>query len=158
MASIKVGDAAPDFNLLNQRSESVSLSEFVGKKNIVLYFYPKAMTPGCTVQACGIRDSSADFIELDTIVMGISPDNYKKLIRFEEKHKLNFDLLSDEDHSVTESYGCWGMKKFMGKEYTGVLRSTFIIDKKGFIVHVIDKVNTKKHHQDVLSWVKENLL
>lgn len=158
MALIKVGDAAPDFNLLNQRSESVSLSEFVGKKNIVLYFYPKAMTPGCTVQACGIRDSSADFIELDTIVMGISPDNYKKLIRFEEKHKLNFDLLSDEDHSVTESYGCWGMKKFMGKEYTGVLRSTFIIDKKGFIVHVIDKVNTKKHHQDVLSWVKENLL
>ena len=158
MALIKVGDAAPDFNLLNQRSESVSLSEFVGKKNIVLYFYPKAMTPGCTVQACGIRDSSTDFIELDTIVMGISPDNYKKLIRFEEKHKLNFDLLSDEDHSVTESYGCWGMKKFMGKEYTGVLRSTFIIDKKGFIVHVIDKVNTKKHHQDVLSWVKENLL
>jgi|TARA_B110000444_G_scaffold237104_1_gene249514 peroxiredoxin Q/BCP len=158
MALIKVGDAAPDFNLLNQRSESVSLSEFVGKKNIVLYFYPKAMTPGCTVQACGIRDSSADFIELDTIVMGISPDNYKKLTRFEEKHKLNFDLLSDEDHSVTESYGCWGMKKFMGKEYTGVLRSTFIIDKKGFIVHVIDKVNTKKHHQDVLSWVKENLL
>lgn len=158
MALIKVGDAAPDFNLLNQRSESVSLSEFVGKKNIVLYFYPKAMTPGCTVQACGIRDSSTDFIELDTIVMGISPDNYKKLTRFEEKHKLNFDLLSDEDHSVTESYGCWGMKKFMGKEYTGVLRSTFIIDKKGFIVHVIDKVNTKKHHQDVLSWVKENLL
>ena len=158
MALIKVGDAAPDFNLLNQRSESVSLSEFVGKKNIVLYFYPKAMTPGCTVQACGIRDSSADFIELDTIVMGISPDNYKKLTRFEEKHKLNFDLLSDEDHSVTESYGCWGMKKFMGKEYTGVLRSTFIIDKKGFIVHVIDKVNTKKHHQDVSSWVKENLL
>jgi peroxiredoxin Q/BCP len=158
MALIKVGDAAPDFNLLNQRSESVSLSEFVGKKNIVLYFYPKAMTPGCTVQACGILDSSADFIELDTIVMGISPDNYKKLTRFEEKHKLNFDLLSDEDHSVTESYGCWGMKKFMGKEYTGVLRSTFIIDKKGFIVHVIDKVNTKKHHQDVLSWVKENLL
>ena len=158
MALIKVGDAAPDFNLLNQRSESVSLSEFVGKKNIVLYFYPKAMTPGCTVQACGIRDSSADFIELDTIVMGISPDNYKKLTRFEEKHKLNFDLLSDEDHSVTESYGCWDMKKFMGKEYTGVLRSTFIIDKKGFIVHVIDKVNTKKHHQDVLSWVKENLL
>ncbi|MCH9843355.1 MAG: thioredoxin-dependent thiol peroxidase [Gammaproteobacteria bacterium] len=158
MALIKVGEAAPDFNLLNQHSKSISLSEFFGKKNIVLYFYPKAMTPGCTVQACGIRDSSDDFRELDTIVMGISPDNHSRLARFKEKQKLNFDLLSDEDHSVTESYGCWDMKKFMGKEYIGVLRSTFIIDKKGFVVHVIDKVNTKKHHQDVLSWVKENLL
>ena len=92
MALIKVGEAAPDFNLLNQHSKSISLSEFFGKKNVVLYFYPKAMTPGCTVQACGVRDSSDDFSELDTIVLGISPDNYSRLARFEEKHKLNFDL------------------------------------------------------------------
>ena len=158
MALIKVGEAAPDFNLLNQHSKSISLSEFFGKKNVFFYFYPKAMTPGCTVQACGVRDNSDDFSELDTIVLGISPDNYSRLARFEENQKLNFDLLSDEEHSGTESYGWGGMKKFMGKEYIGVLGSTFIIDKKELVVHIIDKVNTKKHHQDVLSWVKENLL
>ena len=158
MALIKVGETAPNFGLLNQRGENVTLSEFSNKKNIVLYFYPKAMTPGCTVQACGIRDSAVEFDELDTVVLGISPDSFSRLARFEEKQELNFDLLSDEDHIVTKSYGCWDMKKFMGKEYMGVLRSTFIINKTGMVSFVMGKVNTKNHHQDVLSWIKGNLV
>jgi peroxiredoxin Q/BCP len=157
MTLLQVGVNAPNFKLLNQRNETISLSDFFGKKNVVLYFYPKAMTPGCTVQACGIRDSFTEFKQLDTVVIGISPDNTSRLARFEEKQELNFDLLSDEGKAAIELYGCWGLKKFMGKEYNGVLRTTFIIDKKGFIAHVIDKVNTKKHDQEVLLWIKNNL-
>ena len=157
MNSPRVEEQAPSFELLNQCGESVSLAEFNGKKNVVLYFYPKAMTPGCTVQACGIRDSASEFHDFDTVVLGISPDVFARLARFEEKQGLNFNLLSDEDHVVTESYGCWDMKKFMGREYMGVLRKTFIIDKTGKISLVMDKVNTKTHHQDVLLWIKNNL-
>ena len=157
MNSPRVEEQAPSFELLNQRGESISLAEFNGKKNVVLYFYPKAMTPGCTVQACGIRDSASEFHDFDTVVLGISPDAFARLARFEEKQGLNFNLLSDEDHVVTESYGCWDMKKFMGREYIGVLRKTFIIDKTGKISLVMDKVNTKTHHQDVLLWIKNNL-
>ena len=152
-----IGEAAPDFSLQNQRGETVNLSDFKGKKTVVLYFYPKAMTPGCTVQACGIRDTRSDFDALDTVVLGVSPDAYPRLARFEEKQELNFDLLSDEDHAVTESYGCWGLKKFMGREFMGVLRTTFIIGKDGTIKLVMNKVKTKTHHDDVLSWIKENL-
>lgn len=157
MAFPEVGQSAPDFSLQNQRGETVSLADFAGKKNVVLYFYPKAMTPGCTTQACGIRDSKAEFADLDTVVLGVSPDPYPRLARFEEKQDLNFDLLSDEDHAVTESYGCWDLKKFMGREFMGVLRTTFVIDKKGKIALVMNKVKTKTHHEDVQNWIKENL-
>ena len=157
MAFSEVGTPANDFSLFNQRGEKVSLADFRGIKNVLLYFYPKAMTPGCTVQACGIRDSKDQFAELDTVVMAVSPDSVDRLVKFEDKQELNFTLLSDEDHQVTESYGAWDMKKFMGREYMGVLRSTFVIGKDGLIKHVMPKVKTKTHHDDALAWIKENL-
>ncbi len=116
------------------------------------------MTPGCTVQACGIRDSKKNLSHAQTVVFGISPDAPKRLTKFIEKEGLNFDLLSDQDHQVAESYGSWGRKKFMGREYDGVLRTTFIIDRDGRLQHVIEKVKTQTHHHDVLDWVKTNLL
>ena len=152
-----VDSPAPDFDLLNQREERVSLADFRGKHNVVLYFYPKAMTPGCTVQACGIRDHKADFQKIETAVFGVSPDKPARLTKFEERDNLNFDLLSDEDHKISEAYGVWGLKKFMGREYMGVHRITFIIDKQGVLRKIFEKVNTKTHHDDVISWVSENL-
>lgn len=155
MAFPKVGNMAPAFSLLDQDGKKVSLAQFKGKQNVVLYFYPKAMTPGCTVQACGIRDSKKAFAKLDTVVLGVSPDPVAKLGKFIEKQDLNFTLLSDEDHAVAEKYGAWGLKKFMGKEFMGVLRTTFIIGKDGRLKHVMDKVATKTHHDDVIAVVKE---
>ena len=157
MGFAKVGTQAPAFTLLDQRGNRISLADYAGKKNVVIYFYPKAMTPGCTVQACGIRDSYAEYEANDTVVLGVSPDSVDRLIKFEDKQELNFKLLSDEDHAVTESFGAWGLKKFMGREYMGVLRSTFVIDKQGEIVMVMEKVKTKTHDQDVLDWIKSNL-
>jgi peroxiredoxin Q/BCP len=140
---------APQFTTTNQDGENVSLADFKGQK-VVLYFYPKAMTPGCITQACGIRDSKEAFAEANTIVLGISPDAAKLLTRFTEKKELNFTLLSDEDHQIAESYGVWALKKFMGKEYIGIHRVTFIIDEEGMLRHVMAKVKTKTHHDDVL--------
>jgi len=157
VAFLRVGEKAPTFALQNQRGETVTLDSFFGKKNVVVYFYPKAMTPGCTVQACGIRDTKAEFDALDTVVLAISPDSVARLVKFEDKQELNFTLLSDEEHSTIENFGAWNLKKFMGREFMGVLRSTFIIDKQGTIVHVLDKVKTKTHHDDVLDWVKNHL-
>jgi peroxiredoxin Q/BCP len=157
VAFSSVGEQAPNFSLANQRGELVSLEQFKGSKNVVVYFYPKAMTPGCTVQACGIRDTNVEFTALDTVVMGVSPDSVDRLVKFEDKQELNFTLLSDEDHSVIESFGAWDLKKFMGREFMGVLRSTFIINKQGRIAHVMAKVKTKSHHEDTLEWIKENL-
>ncbi|WP_308367240.1 MULTISPECIES: thioredoxin-dependent thiol peroxidase [unclassified Microbulbifer] len=157
MAFPRIGNLAPAFTLTNQSGEKVSLKDFRDKKNVVLYFYPKALTPGCTTQACGIRDSAGDFAKLDTVVLGVSPDPESKLQKFIDKHELNFDLLADEDHKVADKYGCWGLKKFMGREYMGLLRTTFIIDKSGRLRHIIDKVKTKSHHDDVLGWIRENL-
>ncbi len=157
MAFPSVGKAAPAFTLVNQEGEKVSLKDFKGEKNVVLYFYPKAMTPGCTVQACGIRDTKRKFSANKTVVLGVSPDEPKRLVKFIEKEGLNFDLLSDPDHKIADKYGVWGPKKFMGKEYDGILRTTFIIGKDGKLKHVFDKVKTKTHHDDVLNWIKENL-
>ena len=156
MAHPEIGKPAPDFTLLDQNGDEISLSSFKGK-NVVVYFYPKAMTPGCTVQACGIRDSKSPFEEANTVVLALSPDPYARLKKFEEKHELNFTLLSDEDHAVADKYGAWGLKKFMGKEYMGILRSTFVVDAEGNLAHIMAKVKTKTHDQDVLDWVKENL-
>ena len=154
MTAIKVGDKAPGFTLLDQSGDSVSLGDFKGG-NVVLYFYPKAMTPGCTVQACGLRDSAADLGGLDATVLGVSPDPVARLAKFIERDGLNFTLLSDEDHSVAEKYGAWGLKKFMGREYMGVLRNTYLIGKDGNIAHIMDKVKTKTHHDDVLALLQD---
>ncbi|MFA6236403.1 MAG: thioredoxin-dependent thiol peroxidase [Bacteriovorax sp.] len=156
MAFPKIGNLAPSIKLQNQNGEEIDLKSLRGK-NVVLYFYPKAMTPGCTVQACGIRDTKKEFAKLNTVVLGISPDEPKKLLKFIEKEKLNFDLLSDTDHNTAEAYGVWGKKKFMGREYIGILRTTFFVDPNGKLKHVMDDVKTKSHHQDVLDYIKENL-
>jgi peroxiredoxin Q/BCP len=155
MAFPKIGNMAPAFTLLDQDGNKVSLKQFKGEKNVALYFYPKAMTPGCTVQACGIRDSKKALAKADTVVLGVSPDPVAKLARFIDKQDLNFTLLSDEDHAITEKYGCWDLKKFMGREFMGVLRTTFIIGKDGRLKHVMNKVKTKSHHDDVLALIKE---
>lgn len=157
MSFPKIGNLAPAFSLLNQQGEKISLKDFKGKNNVVVYFYPKASTPGCTVQACGIRDSAAAFKKLNTVVLGVSPDPIKRLQNFISKQSLNFDLLSDEDHATANKYSAWGPKKFMGKEYDGILRSTFIIGKDGRLKGIMDKVKTKSHHDDVIDWIKANL-
>ena len=157
MAFPKVGNLAPTFKLKDQNGKEIDLKAFRGKKNVVVYFYPKAMTPGCTVQACGIRDFKKEFSKVKTEVLAISPDEPGRLSKFEEKQDLNFTLLSDPDHKIADKYGAWGPKKFMGKEYDGILRTTFILDKNGRLVHVMDKVKTKSHHEDVLNYINENL-
>lgn len=150
MAGIKKGNLAPVFTLPDHTGAPVNLKDLRGQ-TVVLYFYPKAMTPGCTVQACALRDHQADLTAAGAVVLGISPDPVKKLAKFVDKEGLNFRLLADEDHSVAERYGAWGLKKFMGREYMGVLRTTYIIDADGRIAHVLSDVNTKTHHADVLA-------
>lgn len=150
---LEVGDKAPEFTLLNQDGEKVSLKDFRGQ-NVLVYFYPKALTPGCTTQACALRDSEEDLAAEDIKVLGISADPVKKLKNFQEKKELNFDLLSDEDRSVIEAYGSWGPKKFMGREFDGILRRSFLIDRKGKILHIMDKVETKNHHEKILDLFK----
>jgi len=154
MALPKIGNTAPAFSLKNQNEDKVSLSDFKGKRNVVLYFYPKALTPGCTTQACGIKDNKNKFSKIDTVVLGVSPDEPKKLTRFIEKYKLNFDLLSDPEHKIAEKYGVWQLKNFMGREFMGVVRTTFIIGKDGRLKHVMEKVITKTHHVDIVDLIK----
>lgn len=153
----KVGNKAPVFSLKNQKGEVVKLKDFAGKKNVVIYFYPKALTPGCTTQACGIRDTQKEFDKRDTVVFGVSPDPVEKLQKFIDKHDLNFDLLSDEDHAIAEKYGVWGLKKFMGKEFMGILRTTFVIDKDSRLVGVLNKFKTSSHHDDLLEFLDDSL-
>lgn len=151
----KMGNLAPAFTLRNQDDAKVALKQFRGSKNVVLYFYPKAMTPGCTTQACGLRDALKDYEKLDTVVLGVSPDPVVRLQKFRDKYDLNFDLLADEDHSLADKYGVWGLKKFMGREFMGLIRTTFIIDKDGRLRHIMEKVKTKTHHEDVISQMVE---
>jgi thioredoxin-dependent peroxiredoxin len=155
MAYPKIGNLAPAFSLQKQDGSKVSLKDYRGSKNVALYFYPKAMTPGCTTQACAIRDSQAELAELDTVVLGVSPDEFPRLQRFIDKQELNFDLLSDEDHSIAEKYGVWGLKKFMGREFMGLIRTTFIIGKDGRLKAVLNKFKTKTHHQDLIAALKD---
>ncbi|TQV73567.1 thioredoxin-dependent thiol peroxidase [Exilibacterium tricleocarpae] len=151
----KIGNMAPAFSLKDQDGNTVSLKDFKGKSPVAIFFYPKALTPGCTVQACGIRDSKKDFEKRKVVVLGISPDPVARLPKFIEKHDLNFPLLSDEDHAVADKYGCWGMKKFMGKEFMGLIRTTYIIGKDGRLLKVMDKFKTKTHHGDLLAELDE---
>jgi peroxiredoxin Q/BCP len=151
---LKAGDTAPQFSLPNQDNQTVSLSDFAGKK-VLIYFYPKAMTPGCTIQAQGLRDSQESLAALNVEVLGVSPDAVKRLPKFIEKESLNFTLLSDEDHGLADAFGVWGLKKFMGKEYDGIHRITFLIDENGKIEHVFDKFKTKDHHEVVLAYLQK---
>jgi len=155
MAHPKVGNLAPVFKLKNQDDQFVGLKDYRGKKNVVVYFYPKASTPGCTTQACGLRDSSEDLAKFDTVVLGLSPDPVSRLLKFKEKQSLNFDLLADEDHAVAEKYGVWQLKKFMGKEFMGIVRTTFIVDKEGRLVKVLDNFKTNNHHQVLLTTLED---
>ncbi len=149
MNTLQAGDKAPEFTLLDQNEKEISLNQFSGKK-VLVYFYPKAMTPGCNVQAQGLRDSKEALKALNVEVLGLSPDAPKRLVKFTEKFDLNFTLLSDEDHAVADAFGVWGLKKFMGKEYDGIHRMSFLVDENGMVEHVFNKFKTKNHHEVVL--------
>ena len=155
MKTLQAGDKAPEFTLPDQNGDEVSLNSLKGKK-VLVYFYPKAMTPGCTVQAQGLRDIQGELKKQNVVVLGISPDAIKRLPKFIEKENLNFTLLSDEDHAVADAFGVWGLKKFMGKEYDGIHRISFLIDEKGTVEHVFNKFKTKEHHIVVLDYLSQN--
>ena len=155
MNTLQVGDKAPLFELKNQNDELFSLSEALKEHNVLVYFYPKAMTPGCTVQAQNLRDTKDELKKYNTIAVGISPDAVKRLDKFTVRDELNFDLLSDEDHAVADAFGVWGLKKFMGKEYDGIHRLSFLIDQSGTIAHFFNKFKTKDHHNVVLDVLKQ---
>jgi peroxiredoxin Q/BCP len=152
--ALEEGDRAPAFTLPDQNGDPVKLSDFKGE-TVVLYFYPRADTPGCTTQACGIRDRSDEYAAAGARVIGVSPDEPEKIKKFDDKHGLGFTLLGDVDHEVAEKYGAWGEKSMYGKKYMGMLRSTFIIDPKGKIARVFPKVQPKKHDAQVLKALSE---
>ncbi|WP_261134504.1 thioredoxin-dependent thiol peroxidase [Bacillus sp. Marseille-Q3570] len=154
--SVKTGEKAPDFTLEANNGEKVSLSDFKGK-NVVLYFYPKDMTPGCTTEACDFRDHHSEFSDQNTVILGVSPDPIDRHKKFIEKHDLPFLLLADEDNEVAELYDVWQLKKNFGKEYMGIVRSTFIINKDGELVKEWRKVKVKDHVTEALGYIKENL-
>ncbi|MEN9531279.1 MAG: hypothetical protein RIQ83_503 [Pseudomonadota bacterium] len=153
MQPLQAGTQAPDFSLSDQDGNPVRLANLRGKK-VLIYFYPKAMTPGCTTQACGLRDVNSELAALNVVVLGISPDPAKRLKKFEERDSLNFRLLADEDHAVADAFGVWGPKKFMGKEYDGIHRLSFLIDEEGKVAHRFDKFKTSDHHHVVLDLIK----
>lgn len=151
---IEPGKKAPAFTLPDQDGNKVKLSDLKGKP-VVLYFYPKADTPGCTTQACGIRDHSADYAKRDAVVLGVSPDPVAKVKKFHDKHGLDFTLLADEDHAIAEKYGVWAEKSMYGRTYWGNLRATFVIDPDGVVRHVLPKVSPKTHDDEVLRALDE---
>jgi thioredoxin-dependent peroxiredoxin len=151
---LSTGDTAPDFALCDQNGDEVRLSDFRGRP-VVLYFYPRADTPGCTTQACGVRDHRGDYEAAGATVIGVSPDPVSAVSKFADKFSLEFPLLADEDHAVADAYGTWGEKRMYGKTYFGVSRSTFIIDGEGRVAHVIPKASPKTHDEEVLSALGE---
>ncbi|ELA9341419.1 thioredoxin-dependent thiol peroxidase [Vibrio parahaemolyticus] len=155
MNTLTAGSPAPAFSLLDQDGNTVTLDDFKGKK-VLFYFYPKAMTPGCTTQAKGLRDVKAELDAHNVVVLGVSIDPVKRLGKFIERDELNFTLLSDEDHAVAEQFGVWGEKKFMGKVYDGLHRISFLINEEGVIEHAFNKFKTKDHHEVVLNYLNEN--
>lgn len=147
------GKKAPDFSAINQDGKKIKLSAFKGKKNVVLYFYPKDMTPGCTTQACGFRDEHANF--KSTVILGVSIDSQERHQKFIEKYDLPFTLLADTDKKLVEKYGVWQEKKLYGKTFMGIVRTTFLIDKTGTIRKIFPKVKVKNHIEEVLNALKE---
>jgi peroxiredoxin Q/BCP len=151
---LEAGDAAPDFTLPDQDGEELTLSNLRGE-TVVLYFYPRADTPGCTTQACGVRDRGADYKAAGARVIGVSPDEPEALKKFAGKYHLDFTLLGDPDHAVAEAYGAWGEKSMYGKKYMGILRNTYVIDSDGRIARVLPKMQPKKHDALVLKALAE---
>ena len=149
MTTLKKGDKAPSFSGIDQDGKSIQLADYVGKK-LVVFFYPKASTPGCTAEACDLRDNFERFQANNYELLGVSADSVKAQAKFKEKYELPFPLLADEDKSVIQAFGVWGPKKFMGKEYDGIYRTTFVIDENGIIDEVIDKVQTKDHASQII--------
>lgn len=149
MNTLKEGDKVPDFSSIDQDGNLVKLSDYSGKK-LVVFFYPRANTPGCTAEACNLRDNYADLQSQGYELLGVSADSKKKQAGFRNKYEFPFPLLADEDHTVIKTFGVWGPKKFMGREYDGIHRMTFIIDEKGFVSKVIEKVKTKDHAAQIL--------
>ena len=147
---LNVGDTAPDFTLSDQFGEIHKLSDYRGKK-VVLYFYPKDDTPGCTKEACSFRDNFQEYRKRKMVVLGVSKDSTKSHVKFSEKYSLPFTLLSDDDTEVSQAYGVWGLKKFMGKEYYGINRMTFIIDENGQILRIYEKVKPENHAEEILA-------
>lgn len=153
--TLKIGQTAPDFTLTDQNGAPVTLSSLKGQW-VVLYFYPKALTPGCTTQAENLRDNLSTLNTLGAKVIGVSADETKKLAKFAEKHALPFTLLGDTSHKMLEAYNMWQEKSMYGRTYMGVMRSTFIIDPRGKIAHFIAKASPKTHHQDVIDWIQSH--
>jgi peroxiredoxin Q/BCP len=149
------GELMPDFSLSNQADEAIKLSDYRGKNAVVVYFYPKSNTPGCTVEACEFRDWYTKFTEAGAVVLGISPDSVKKQSNFVNKHQLPFHILADIDHKLTEQFGLWKEKTLWGRKYMGVDRVTFLIDKKGVLRKVFPKVTPEGHAEEVLAAIKE---
>ncbi|WP_309608912.1 thioredoxin-dependent thiol peroxidase [Flavobacterium sp.] len=149
MTTLKKGDKAPSFSALDQDGNSHKLADYAGKK-LVIFFYPKANTPGCTAEACDLSNNYARFTSNNYAILGVSADSAKAQLKFKEKFDFPFPLLADEDKSVIQAFGVWGPKKFMGKEYGGIHRTTFIIDEKGMISDVISDVKTKDHANQIL--------
>lgn len=149
MTHLKVGDKAPNFSALDEQGNTISLSDYKGKK-LVVFFYPKASTPGCTAEACNLNENYDRFKAKGYEILGVSADSAKRQSNFKTKYDFQYPLLADEDKSVIEAFGVWGPKKFMGKEYDGIHRTTFVIDEKGVIENVIAKVKTKAHAEQIL--------
>ncbi|OWP83184.1 thioredoxin-dependent thiol peroxidase [Flavobacterium davisii] len=149
MTNLKIGDKAPDFSVLDENGNKQELKNYRGKK-VVLFFYPKANTPGCTAEACDLSNNFEKFTALNYVLLGVSADNAKIQKRFSDKFSFPFPLLADEDKEIIQAYGVWGPKKFMGKEFDGIHRTTFVIDEKGIIEDVILKVKTKEHTLQIL--------
>jgi len=154
MSSLE-GLQAPDFTLKNEAGEDVSLRDFAGNKYVLLYFYPKDATPGCTTEACDFRDAHDDFSSLNAVILGVSPDNEKAHTKFIEKHGLPFSLLIDDNHSVSESYGVWILKKMYGKEFMGIERASFLIDPTGTVIKEWRKVKVKGHVEEALQALRD---
>lgn len=148
MAKPKPGDVAPAFEATDQNGNEISLESLKGKR-VILYFYPKDNTPGCTAEACSLRDGKSELEKMGFVIIGVSGDSEISHRRFIEKHSLNFTLISDTDHRVAEAYGVWGPKNFMGRETIGMIRTTFVIDPEGLIEKVFDKVDTKRHFEQI---------
>ena len=156
MMSVEIGKTAPDFTLKNQHNTDITLSDSRGKK-VILYFYPKDMTPGCTTEACDFRDHHETFDKSNTVILGISPDPIEKHQKFIEKHGLPFPLLADVEHEAAKAYDVWKLKKMFGKEFYGNERSTFVIDKEGILQKEYRKVKVKGHAKEVLDYVQQEL-
>ena len=149
MSKLNIGDKAPEINAVDQNGNQITLDQYIGKK-VVLYFYPKDMTPGCTAQSCNLSENYTLLQKNGYDVIGVSCDSVKRHQKFIEKHSLPFNLISDEDQKVVNDYGVWQLKKFMGREYMGIVRTTFLIDENGMIEDIIEKVNTKDHTSQIV--------